>query len=183
MLKHGILGLLNYGDMTGYEIKEVFQCSLNYFWTAQTSQVYRELQTLEKHKWAESALVSQVGKPDKKVFHITKEGKEELLRWMAYDDSGLTMRTPLLMKVFFLGERSIEDNLQFFLGFRKAIADYLESMQSANDSIDIFATMISDKQKAIYWEMTLDFGKRSMQMYIDWADECIRKLRELQKII
>ena len=25
MLKHGILGLLNYGDMTGYEIKTAFE--------------------------------------------------------------------------------------------------------------------------------------------------------------
>ncbi len=34
MLKHGILGLLNYGDMTGYEISETFKNSLNYFWPA-----------------------------------------------------------------------------------------------------------------------------------------------------
>ena len=31
MLKHGILGLLNYGDMTGYEIREIFNKSLNFF--------------------------------------------------------------------------------------------------------------------------------------------------------
>lgn len=47
MLKHGILGLLNYQDMTGYEINTVFRDSLCYFWNAQTSQIYRELQTLE----------------------------------------------------------------------------------------------------------------------------------------
>ena len=28
MLKHGILGLLNYGNMTGYEIREIFNKSL-----------------------------------------------------------------------------------------------------------------------------------------------------------
>ena len=48
MLKHGILGLLNYDDKTGYEIMTVFRDSLNHFWTAQTSQIYRELQTMEK---------------------------------------------------------------------------------------------------------------------------------------
>ena len=66
MLKHGILGLLNYGDITGYEIKEVFERSLNYFWTAQTSQIYRELQTIEKKGWAKSTRIEQAGKPDKK---------------------------------------------------------------------------------------------------------------------
>ena len=42
MLKHGILGLLNYGSMTGYEINKAFKDSLSYFWNAQTSQIYRE---------------------------------------------------------------------------------------------------------------------------------------------
>ena len=49
MLKHGILGLLNYGSMTGYEINRTFKDSLSYFWNAQTSQIYRELQTLKKN--------------------------------------------------------------------------------------------------------------------------------------
>ncbi len=44
ILKHGILGLLNYHPMTGYEIMLVFRDSLRFFWSAQTSQIYRELQ-------------------------------------------------------------------------------------------------------------------------------------------
>ena len=47
MLKHGILGLLSYGDMTGYQIMTVFRDSLSHFWVAQTSQIYREMQGLE----------------------------------------------------------------------------------------------------------------------------------------
>ena len=74
MLKQGILGLLNYGNMTGYEIKTIFQQSLNYFWTVQTSQIYRELQSLEKVGWVTSTHVTQKGKPDKKVFSITNDG-------------------------------------------------------------------------------------------------------------
>lgn len=59
MLKHGILGLLNYGKMTGYEIMTVFRDSLSFFWHAQTSQIYRELQTLEKNGWIQSARIEQ----------------------------------------------------------------------------------------------------------------------------
>ena len=64
MLKHGILGLLNYGDKTGYEIMTVFRDSLNHFWTAQTSQIYRELQTMEQAGWISQRHVAQAGKPD-----------------------------------------------------------------------------------------------------------------------
>ena len=40
-LKQGLLGLLNYGEMTGYELAKVFNDSLSFFWQAQTSQIYR----------------------------------------------------------------------------------------------------------------------------------------------
>ena len=54
MLKHGILGLLNYRELTGYEIMIVFRDSLRFFWNAQTSQNYRKLQTLEGKGWVEN---------------------------------------------------------------------------------------------------------------------------------
>jgi len=42
-LKHGLLGLLNYKSETGYDLDKLFKQSLNFFWKAQTSQIYREL--------------------------------------------------------------------------------------------------------------------------------------------
>ena len=65
MLKHGILGLLSYGDMTGYQIMTVFRDSLRHFWVAQTSQIYRELQGLEKNGWIAAVHVEQAGKPQR----------------------------------------------------------------------------------------------------------------------
>ena len=35
-LKQGLLGLLNYGEMTGYELAKAFNDSLSFFWQAQT---------------------------------------------------------------------------------------------------------------------------------------------------
>ena len=42
-LTYGILGFLSYGSMTGYDLAKAFSCSVNFFWNAQTSQIYREL--------------------------------------------------------------------------------------------------------------------------------------------
>ena len=39
-LKHAILGLLNYAEMTGYDIDRYFKSSIAFFWHAQTSQIY-----------------------------------------------------------------------------------------------------------------------------------------------
>ena len=84
MLKHGILGLLNYGNMTGYEIREIFNKSLNFFWQAQSSQIYRELHTLEKNGWITMTTVEQSDKPNKNICSIKESGKVELLRWLCF---------------------------------------------------------------------------------------------------
>ena len=109
MLKHGILGLISNGDKTGYEIMTVFRDSLNHFWTAQTSQIYRELQTMEKAGWIRQTHVPQTGKPDKNVFSITEAGRAELIAWLRADNLPRYERSPLLLKTFFLGELEPEE--------------------------------------------------------------------------
>ncbi len=177
MLKHGILGLLNYHDMTGYEIMEVFRDSLHFFWSAQTSQIYRELQALEAKGWVSKTTVSQQGKPDKNVYTITKEGCEELLRWLSNGDLGQRSHNAILMKVFFLGERSREDNIRYFEGFREYCEMFFRSLDAAEKHIKKYCVVLDNPDKALYWEMTVDYGRRIMQMESDWAQSCIDRLK------
>lgn len=178
MLKHGILGLLNYYDFTGYEIMEVFRDSLNFFWNAQTSQIYRELQGLEQKGWVTKTVVPQQGKPDKNVFSITPEGKAELLLWLEKDEFGTASRNPLLMKVFFMGERSREENIDYFKRLIEEHEKLLESLTPVPEYIEAYSAYLEDKEKALFWQMTVDFGRRNMQMCIDWAKDCIKRLEE-----
>lgn len=48
------------------------------------------------------------------MYSITEEGTKELLRWLADGNLGLNQRTLILLKVFFMGERSREENICFF---------------------------------------------------------------------
>ena len=176
MLKHGILGLLNYGSMTGYEIKEVFQESLSHFWTAQTSQIYRELQTLKKHGWVTDELIPQEGKPDKKPFTITEEGKEELHRWLKDLDKPRETNSPLLMKTFFLGELPVEENIAFF----QSVIGILSGIQQAEGSVGLYKERVSDAKKALYWQMTLEYGVMHYEMVSKWAKRCIEKMKEME---
>lgn len=180
MLKHGILGLINYHNMTGYEIMQAFRDSLNFFWTAQTSQIYRELQTLEEKKWVEKTIVPQQGKPDKNIYSITEAGRGELLRWLSDGDLGLNARTPVLMKVFFLGERSREENIHYFEELKAYCRLFLESLSSVPEHIEAYGAYLNDREKALYWGMTVEYGRRNMQMCMEWAQSCIDQLERGQ---
>ena len=175
MLKHGILGLLNYGNMTGYEIREIFNKSLNFFWQAQSSQ---ELHTLEKNGWITMTTVEQSDKPNKNICSITESGKVELLRWLCSENAGMEIRLPLLMQVFFLGNRSREENILYFKRLADACRNYMASFSDIENSIGFYESEYDLKDQSMYWKMTVDFGRRSLQMYIDWAKHCIEELEK-----
>ncbi len=177
MLKHGILGLLNYHPMTGYEIMLVFRDSLHFFWSAQTSQIYRELQTLEAKGWVDKTQVPQQSRPDKNIYAITTKGRDELLRWLSDGEPELSSRSNILMKVFFFGERSREENIRYFEGLKEYCGIFLQSLDSAQGNIHTYQALIGDPDKAVYWEMTIEYGRRNMKMYMDWAQSCIDRLK------
>ncbi len=177
MLKHGILGLLNYHQLTGYEIMIVFRDSLRFFWNAQTSQIYRELQALEAKGWVSKTTVPQQSRPDKNIYTITAEGREELLRWLSDGKTGFSSHNAVLMKVFFLGERGREENIRYFEGYREYCEMFLQSLGAAAEHVKEYRVVLDDPDKALYWEMTVDYGCRVTQMEIDWAQRCIDRLK------
>jgi len=186
MLKHGILGLLNYGSMTGYEINKAFKDSLSYFWNAQTSQIYRELQAIKKNGWATDEVVEQVGKPDKKVFTITKSGMTELNRWLMEDNTEFITRIPIIMKTFFRGERSIDENIEYFSRLADMGTDFLTQFQNEPPKVADYSKNLKKPMNAIYWKMTVEFGVMYIQMYFDWVNKCkkeLEKIRDEQKKI
>lgn len=180
MLKHGILGLLNYGSMTGYEINKAFKDSLSYFWNAQTSQIYRELQTIKQNGWATDELVEQNGKPDKKLFTITESGKEELRRWLVEDGGEFVTRFPLLMKTFFRGELSVEENIEYFSRLWDVGENFMTQLQNEPPNVEGYSKLVENPINALYWKMTVEFGKMYVQMYLSWVEKCKKELEAIR---
>ena len=161
MLKHGILGLLNYADMSGYQIMEVFRDSLNYFWKAQTSQIYRELQTLKSGGYVTDTPVRGRG-GDKKIYSITESGRAELLRWLR-ESKDNPVRDPLLM-------------VTFFRGMKASLEMFAAQMQQADSSINLYSELTGAPDKAVYWQMTAEYGRMYTEMLINWTDRCINMI-------
>ena len=178
MLKHGILGLLSYSDMTGYEIMEVFRDSLSYFWTAQTSQIYRELQTLKSRGYVTDTPVKGKG-GNKKVFSITDEGREELKQWLR-QGSGIDMNSSLLMMTFFRGELPPQENMEWFAGLKHMMEMMGGGLTAADSSILRYSDMIDGRYKALYWQMTVEYGRMMAEMLVKWSDKCMDMIREAE---
>src|SRR5438045_8806469 len=110
-LKHALLGLLTYHPMTGYEVKQFFDSSVQHFWNAELSQIYPTLKSLEESAFVEMHVEVQQNRPNRKVYTITERGTDEFLRWARAPQPPADLRDPFLIKVFFGTQIPIEDVL------------------------------------------------------------------------
>ena len=183
-LKHGLLGLVSSeGSMTGYELDKFFKNSLNYFWQAKTSQIYRELNAMENSGWLTSERVIQEEKPNKKVYTITNEGKEELLKWILSPDigHGSEIRSPLLMRIFFAGEAGEEGRHQTLKLLKECKEHCMAYIANMNNVLEELESHESDERYADhvkYWKITALSGQMSAKYQLEWTDKAITILEE-----
>ncbi len=98
-LAHTILATLGNDSFSGYDLWKKFSECSNHYWQASQQQIYRELTKLEAQGAIASELVPQENRPNKKLYRITKEGKEILTRWLGEPSEPMAVREEVLVKV------------------------------------------------------------------------------------
>ena len=181
-LKHGLLGLLSYQPMTGYELDKEFKRSLVYFWYAKGSQIYTELDNMEQKGWLTSERIVQEEKPNKRVYTITNEGKTEFMNWLSSPDvdinNAMNIKSAFVMRVFFAGENSTAQTLELLRSFRDVCLARNVAINEVKGDIAQEKSTYTPKQ-AICWEMTASYGEMMNRARIAWAEEAIVKLESM----
>lgn len=179
-LKHGILGLLSYEDMTGYDLSKYFEQSLSFFWNAQKSQIYRDLKNLEKKDLVEYKVKHQEEKPDKKIYSITKKGQKELVNWINqyFKPDENKVRDPFLMRVFFSAKGNTEKLKKALKDYIKYNKTYLKSLEKVEDRFIKDKTKNEDNDQ-FYWYMTIRKGYYNLKANINWAEEVLEMMNSL----
>ena len=98
-LEHAILVSLAEKASTGYELARRFDKSIGQFWTATHQQIYKVLARMERDGWVSVTVVAQDGRPDKKVYRVTKAGRAALREWIAQPTEPESGRSDLAVKI------------------------------------------------------------------------------------
>ncbi len=176
-LDHAILGFLNYQPYTGYDLKKIFDTSVQHFWQADQSQIYRTLNRLLKKGFAEMEKVPQEDRPDRKVYHITEAGQAELLNWLAGPPPMGATRSAPLIQVFFAGQLSDEEILAKFEGYARIMRTILSQYDQVNEQIAPFSKEIDSPRDNFFWMLTLENGIRNMNANLEWAESVIERIK------
>lgn len=96
------LGILTRGDTTGYEIKKLFENGrFNYFADASFGSIYPALNRLTEEGLVRVREEVQTGRPDRKVYSITKQGRAALVDSLSRTLPEDRFRSPFLVAMMF----------------------------------------------------------------------------------
>ncbi len=176
-----ILGLLSDTSMTGYELKAFLDRSINFFWSAELSQIYRELSRLEKLGYISYKTERQEGRPDKKIYSITQEGSEAFIKWLK--DFPNTLSTPsrneFLVRIFFSSKLHKEELISHFEAYIKELDEEMKIYESIERMLN--EKLMKDcKGDIFYQRLTVRRGLSFSRAEINWAKECIEELKRIQ---
>ena len=80
--EYAVLGLLTFGDASGYDLSRMASRSVGYMWAPSKSQTYKVLPRLVEWGLAEGREVEQRGRPDKAIYRVTDDGLRALRAWI-----------------------------------------------------------------------------------------------------
>lgn len=175
-LEYAILGFINYHPYTGYELKKIFDTSIQHFWPADQSQIYRTLAHLNKQGYVEMRKIPQEDRPDRKVYHITESGRAALLTWLSGPTPLSEPRSASLVQVFFAGQLSDDAILAKMEEFAAIMRALLAQYDQVPAMISPYQQEINSPREHFFWLLTLDNGIRSMRANLEWAENVIKRI-------
>lgn len=101
-LRFALLALLTSRPMTGYDVSKQFSQSVAHVWHAPDSQIYPELNRMERDGLLESTVVPWGKKGTKKEYAVTDAGVQAFREWMDAPIEIRRQREPAYLKAAYL---------------------------------------------------------------------------------
>jgi DNA-binding PadR family transcriptional regulator len=128
-LDHILLGLLR-KPASGYDLKNVFDDGIHYFWAAELSQIYPTLRRLERKGWLRGRRAPAKRGAGRRVYQLTPAGHRELRDWLQSEVSLGDDRIPYLAKLYLMDELgALRKTLRYLTSLREKFASNLAALE------------------------------------------------------
>ena len=178
-LAHTILATLGTESYSGYDLWKKFSQTSKYYWQASQQQIYRELGKLEKEGAIASEIISQEGRPDKKLYKITKKGIEILKTWLLEPAQPMAIREELLVKVIAAKLVPKWVILHEIKRHQQIHSQQLSKYKQIEQQKFSDTSQLTFEQKCLYATLRCGIGYESYR--IAWCEEAIALLSDNSK--
>jgi DNA-binding PadR family transcriptional regulator len=159
--------MIAFGKQTGYDIKQLVDRSVRYFWAASYGQIYPELRRLE-----EQGLIVGRDEPSggraRTVFELTEAGRRALEQWLTGKSTvEWEVRDEGMLKLFFSDLTDPAHRLENLRAMRAVQERKLEQLEQ----LRAMAGEMRDGPR-----MTLELGVGMTRWLIEWCEQAERRL-------
>ena len=169
-----VLGALSVMPMTGYALREAIRDVLGHFWSESFGQIYPALADLEQRGDVRRAGSGRTGAS---TFAITPAGEARLKELLGEPVQEVPPRNGLMLRLFFGRQLGPQACRSLVLGARAEAERRLAQFEAIRREPPEEETA----QDRPYWLLTVSAGEHSARAAIDWADEALAALDELER--
>lgn len=174
---YAILGLLTHENMSGYDMKKRIDYSIKNFWGAGYGQIYPTLKILEKNGHVTKAAGVNTKGPERIIYSITQSGRKMLIDWLETSNEKEYVKYEILLKLFFGSMLPVQENVKKIMEFRARNQEKLKMMELFSENLK---KVLPDSRDHYYYYLTVLFGKHTYKANIDWADEAVEILKDME---
>jgi DNA-binding PadR family transcriptional regulator len=159
-----VLGLVAFGERSGYDLALLAESSVRHLWTPSRSQIYKTLPRLVAAGFARRRDVEQQGRPDKALYRITREGRTALRGWLdEVEDEPASGRIVFPLKLFFCEFASAGTAQAQLAAYRRLLEGRLERYEALRDGPPLL--------ESAYARHVLEHGLARVRATLAWIDE------------
>ena len=174
-LQHILLGLLREPG-TGYDLKAVFDERISHFWSAEFGQIYPTLNRLEERGLLESRVEPSEKGPNRRVYSLTDEGREELLRWLGSGPAMGAERFAYLAQLYFMDALGdLQETRAFMTALKQRLREWLGRLEAIEAAVTTSHGGATEyySDGGFHQFATLRMGILSIGSKVEWCDETL----------
>ena len=161
-----LLGFLLVGPRHGYELYQELSRELGRVWELGLSKLYAQLKQLEEAGLVEAHTEPQPGRPARKVYHLTSEGRAVFLAWVRQPTPYLRhIRVEFLARLYFFQRLSLD-------GLDEAVA---RQQAVCREQIVRFRRLAAEAEDP-FRRCVLEFRCGQLEAVVHWLDRCLEIL-------
>jgi len=176
--RYTVLGVLTLGPKSGYDIKKFIERSVGNFWRESYGQIYPTLKRLDTEGLVSHEVEGQQGRPDRFVYRITREGRQELREWLVQPVEVEIPRHELLLKLFFGTQVPTDANLEHIAQYRGEVETWIDQLKEGDR---LLREKYGDTEQGVYWLLTVRQGILVNEALEKWCKEAEVELGRMNK--
>ena len=171
-----ILGLLSHEPLSGYDIKKRIDGTISFFWKGSFGSIYPSLAAMESEGLVVKNEADGSGGREKYRYSITESGKRSLVDWLESSKAANDLKYESILKIFFGSAAGAEQTIRNIQDFEQEIRQSLEILKLYKSNLE----NAPDEKEHVYYYLTVLFGIRAYESYLEWCKEAVETLREIK---